>query len=146
MPPRPKKGKRRAIVDTSVLLAGISGFKEAYVQGKYPSADVLFRWADRKNFTWLVTEEILEEYKEVLNRRNVRPPLIGTIVNLLRERAEEVKIRHAPQISPDPEDDPFCQCAEQGKADSIITLNRNDFPQDKLTAKVLTPIEFLAQS
>jgi hypothetical protein len=47
------------VVDTNVLVAGISGCKGAYVPAKYPSADVLFRWADRENFIWLVTEEIL---------------------------------------------------------------------------------------
>ena len=93
MPPKPKKGKRRVVVDTNVLVAGISGFKGAYVPAKYPSADVLFRWADRENFIWLVTEEILDEYKEVLKRRNVRAALIGRIINLLREQAEEITSR-----------------------------------------------------
>ncbi len=104
MPPKPKKktGKRRVVVDTNVLVAGISGFKETYVPGKYPSADVLFNWADQDDFTWLVTEDILDEYKEVLKRRNVRPALIGKIINLIRERAEEIKVRQSAQISPDP--------------------------------------------
>jgi hypothetical protein len=35
----------------------------------------------------------LEEYKEVLKRLRVRPNLIGKVVNLIRERAEEVKVR-----------------------------------------------------
>jgi len=145
LPPKPKKGKRRVVVDTNVLVAGISGFKGAYVPAKYPSADVLFRWADRENSIWLVTEEILDEYKEVLKRRNVRAALIGRIINLLPEQAEEITIRKAAPISPDPDDDAFCQCAEEGKADSIITLNTKDFPQERLQAEVLTPAEFLAQ-
>ena len=145
MQPKPKKGKRRVVVDTNVLVAGISGFKGAYVPAKYPSADVLFRWADRENFIWLVTEEILDEYKEVLKRRNVRPALIGRIIHLLREQAEEITIHKAMPISPDRDDDAFCQCAEEGKADSIITLNTKDFPQDRLQAEILTPAEFLAQ-
>jgi uncharacterized protein len=144
LPPKPKKRnrKRRAVVDTNVLVAGISGFKGTYVPGKYPSADVLFNWADRDDFTWLVTEDILDEYKEVLKRRNVRPALIGKIINLIRERAEEIKVRQAAQISSDPDDNTFCVCAEQGKADAIVTLNVKDFPQDKLKAKVLVPSDF----
>ena len=146
MPPKPKKKnrKRRVVIDTNVLVAGISGFKGAYVPGKYPSADVLFNWADRDDFTWLVTEDILDEYKKVLKRRNVRPALIGKIINLIRERAEEIKVRQLAQISPDPDDNAFCVCAEQGKADAIVTLNVKDFPQDKLKAKVLVPGDFLA--
>lgn len=146
MPPKPKKRnrKRRVVVDTNVLVAGISGFKGAYVPGKYPSADVLFRWADQDDFTWLVTEDILDEYKEVLKGRNVCPALIGKIINLIREQAEEFKVRQSVQISPDPGDNAFCVCAEQGKADSIVTLNMKDFPQNKLKARVSTPADFLS--
>src|SRR5260370_18505840 len=95
LPAKPKKGKRRVVVDTNVLVAGISGFKGAYVPAKYPSADVLFRWADRENSIWLVTEEILDEYKEVLKRRNVRAALIGRFINLLPAHSDRITIRNA---------------------------------------------------
>ena len=69
-------------------------------------------WAERDNFVWLITEEILDEYKEVLKRLGVQPNLIGAVINLIRERAEEVKVRSSTEISPDPEDNPFCLCSE----------------------------------
>jgi len=43
--------------------------------------------------TWLVTEEILSEYKEVLSRLGVRRSLVGGIINLLREATEFVDVR-----------------------------------------------------
>jgi putative PIN family toxin of toxin-antitoxin system len=127
------------VVDTSVLVAGISGFKETYIPGKNPSADVLHKWAEEHNFIWLVSEDILDEYKEVLRRLRVRSHLSGRIVNLIRDRAEEVEVRYTVKISPDPGDDPFCSCAEQGKANFIVTLNVKDFPQHRLKATVLSP-------
>jgi uncharacterized protein len=141
LPQSAKKRKGRGVVDTNVLVAGVSGFREPYVRGRNPSADLLHDWAEKNDFTWLVTEDILDEYKEVLKRLKVRPALIGRIVNLIRERAEEVKARYATEISPDPKDDPFCVCAEQGKADFIVTLNPSDFPADRLKAAVLSPME-----
>lgn len=144
--PRKTKKKRRGVVDTSVLVAGVSGFKEQYVPGRVPSADVLREWAEKGNFIWLITEEILDEYKEVLKRLKVRPALIGKIVNLVRERAEQVKQGSSPEISPDPKDDPFCLCVENGGADFIVTLNPADFPQDRLKASVLTPTEMNERS
>ena len=141
MPPKARKRKPRGVVDTSVLVAGISGFREPFVSGRNPSADVLHEWAERNNFLWLITEDILEEYKEVLKRLRVRPNLIGKVVNLIRERAEEVKMQVSAQISPDPEDDVFCLCAESGKADFVITLNTKDFPQVRLRSKVVLPAE-----
>lgn len=127
------------VVDTSVLAAGISGFREPFVQGRNPSADVLHKWAEQDHFVWLITEDILDEYKEVLKRLRVRSSLIGRVVNLIRERAEEIQVRPSVEISPDPKDDPFCLCAEQGKADFIITLNPRDFPEKHLRAKVISP-------
>ncbi|HET8967393.1 MAG TPA: putative toxin-antitoxin system toxin component, PIN family [Candidatus Acidoferrum sp.] len=134
-----KKTRRRVVVDTSVLVAGVSGFRETYIPGKNPSADVLREWADEQTFVWLVSEEILDEYKDVLKRLRVRPYVIGRIVNLIREKAEEVNVRYLAEISPDPGDDPFCLCAEQGKADIVVTLNPKDFPQDRLQATVILP-------
>jgi predicted nucleic acid-binding protein len=139
LPPKAKKHKPRGVVDTSVLVAGVSGFREPFVSGRSPSADLLHRWAEKNNFVWLITEDILEEYKEVLKRLRVRPNLIGKVVNLIGERAEEVKVRPSVEISPDPKDDPFCLCAEQGKADFIVTLNLKDFPEDRLKATVVLP-------
>lgn len=144
MPQKVRKRKPRGVVDTSVLVAGISGFREPFVSGRNPSADVLHRWGERNNFVWLITEDILEEYKEVLKRLRVRPNLIGKVVNLIRERAEEVKVHASTQISPDPKDDVFCLCAESGKADFVITLNPRDFPQARLNSRVILPSEFEA--
>lgn len=120
-------------------MAGISGLREPFVPGRNPSADVLHKWGEQKNFVWLVTEDILDEYKEVLKRLRVRSNLIGRVVNLIRERAEEVKVRSSVEISPDPDDDPFCLCSEQGRADFIVTLNPKDFPEDRLKARIVPP-------
>lgn len=120
-------------------MAGISGFREPFVSGRNTSADVLHEWAERNHFVWLITEDILDEYKEVLKRLRVRPNLIGKVINLIHERAEEVKVHASTQISPDPKDDAFCLCSEQGKADFIVTLNLQDFPQNRLKATVVLP-------
>jgi predicted nucleic acid-binding protein len=122
-----------------VLVAGISGFREPYLRGKNASSNLLYWWAEKGNFVWLVTEEILDEYKEVLKRLRVRPNLVGTVINLIRERAESIYVRSSLGISPDPKDDPFCLCSEEGKAEFIVTLNPKDFPQDRLKAKIVSP-------
>jgi uncharacterized protein len=142
LPRKSKKRRRRVVVDTSVLLAGISGFREPFVPGRNPSADLLQEWYERNNFVWLVTEDILDEYKEVLKRFRVRSGVIGNVINLIRERAEVVKVNISTQISPDAKDDAFCVCAESGDADLIVTLNPKDFPQVRITAKVVPPSFF----
>jgi predicted nucleic acid-binding protein len=121
-----------------VLAAGIAGFK-ASRPARNPSAILLREWVENATFTWLVTEEILDEYKEVLIRLGVRRNLVGEVINLLREEAEFVDVQFAIEISPDPGDNPFCACAEDGEAAFICTLNRKDFPQSRLRAKVIAP-------
>jgi uncharacterized protein len=133
------KSAPRGVVDTSVLVAGIAGFRRRAVTTPNPSADLLRQWLQSSTFKWLVSEEILTEYKEVLSRLSVRPHLVGNIVNLLREEAEFVDVPFTVDISPDPADNPFCACAESGNAAFIITLNPKDFPQRKLRAKVIAP-------
>ena len=140
MQPKSRKRKQRAVVDTNVVVAGISGFRDQYnIAGWIPSADLLHRWADEEHFVWLYSEDILAEYKEVLKRLHVRSAAIGALINLIRERGESVKIRSSAEISPDPKDDAFCICAEEGSADFIFTLNPKDFPQSRLKAKVIQP-------
>jgi len=99
LPRKAKKQKSRGVVDTNVLVAGISGFRKPYVRGKNPSADVLYKWAEKGNFAWLVTEDILDEYKEVLKRLRVRSTLIGAVINLIRERAEPVNVHASRRVS-----------------------------------------------
>jgi predicted nucleic acid-binding protein len=109
-----------------VLVAGIGGFK-ARRSVANPSASFLREWLENDTFTWLLTEEILSEYKEVLTRLGVRRNLVGQIINLLREVAEFVEVRGESDISPDPDDNVFCACAEDGAAAFIVTLNRKDY-------------------
>ena len=103
---------------------------------------MLYKWAEKGNFVWLVTEDILDEYKEILRRLDVRPNLIGAVIILIRERAEQVNVHASFEISADPKEDPFCLCSEEGDADFIVTLNPKDFPQERLKAKVISPAAF----
>lgn len=121
-----------------MLVAGIAGFKSWRVV-ENPSASFLRDWIEHATFTWLVSEDIISEYKEVLTRLGVRRNLVGEVINLLREEAEFVDVRITRDASPDPDDNAFCACAEQARAAFIATLNPKDFPQRKLRAKVISP-------
>jgi predicted nucleic acid-binding protein len=121
-----------------VLVAGVSGFKPHALVAN-PSAHLIRTWVADGHFTWLISADIIAEYKAVLTRLGVRPQLVGRIINLLREEAEKIDVPSVAEVSPDPGDDPICACAEHGRADFIATLNKKDFPQRRLSAKVITP-------
>jgi predicted nucleic acid-binding protein len=133
----PKRWKQppRGVVDTSVLVAGVSGFREE--PSDNPSAALLAAWTDTATFVWLLTEEILSEYEEVLERLGVRTA--RRIVTLIRAEGHIVRVLKRIPDLPDRDDAPFCECAESADADFIVTLNPRDFPQGKLKATVISP-------
>lgn len=134
-----KRRKSRGVVDTSVLVAGVAGMKGSVHESNVASAHFIQRWVEKRPFVWLITEEIVEEYREVLARLGVRRPIIGKIINTLRAKGEPVKRGPTRNLSPDPDDNHICDCAEYGDADFIVTLNPKDFPQASLRAKVIGP-------
>ena len=91
-----------------MLVAGIAAFKNAEPRELVSSAVMLRDWIRNDTFLWLVNEDILDEYKAILQRRKVRPNLIGEVINLIRACAEEVATAPGNDISPDPGDEPFC--------------------------------------
>jgi predicted nucleic acid-binding protein len=133
-----RENRPRGVIDTSVLVAGVAGFK-SWRAVRNPSASFLRDWLEHATFNWLVSEDIISEYKEVLTGLGVRRNLVGEVINLVREEAEIVDVRTTSDASPDPDDNSFCACAEQGRAAFIATLNPKDFPQRKLRAKVISP-------
>jgi hypothetical protein len=98
---------------------------------------LLAAWTDAPTFVWLLTEEILSEYVEVLERLRVRSS--RRIVALIREQGQLVRILKKIPDLPDRDDAPFCECAESADADFIVTLNPSDFPQSRLKARVISP-------
>lgn len=134
-----RRRSSRGVVDTSVLVAGISGFRRALPARSNKSAQLIRRWVDRRSFVWLVSKDILDEYRDVLPRVGVRRATVGRVLNLLAEDAELIASARSRGLSPDSGDEPFCVCAEDGDADFTITLNPSDFPQNRLRAKVIAP-------
>lgn len=137
MSPKRWKQPPRGVVDTSVLVAGVSGFRAE--PSKNPSAALIAAWTETPTFVWLLSEEILEEYTEVLERLGVRNA--RTIVALIREQGQLVRVLKRISDLPDRDDAPFCECAESADADFLVTLNPRDFPQRRLRARVIAPSE-----
>jgi hypothetical protein len=99
-----KRRKSRGVVYTSVLVVGVAGMKDSVHESNVAGAKFVQRWVEERTFVWPISDEILEEYREVLARLGVRRPLVGKIVNTLRARGERVKLGPTRRLSPDPID------------------------------------------
>jgi putative PIN family toxin of toxin-antitoxin system len=93
-----------------------------------------------------VSRPILEEYRDVLTRpelrirRGFRPQLL----QLIKNHSYIVTPRHRLEITHDPDDDIFLECADAAGADYVITGNQKHFPRFWKKTKVITSREFIS--
>jgi precorrin isomerase len=64
LPRKFRKRKQRVVVDTNVVVAGISGFRNQYVPGRVASADLMYSWAEEEHFTWSTPKTSLRSTKK----------------------------------------------------------------------------------
>lgn len=135
----------RVVVDTNVLVSGLFGIKNS------PSAKVLHAIRTQKIII-VTSPKILEEVGEVINReRIVKRTKMTTderrdFLDMLIERSDITPGNQLPGgVSRDIKDDKLLACGVEGKADYIITGDKDllDLKEYK-GVKITTPRKFLA--
>lgn len=89
--------------------------------------------------------EILSEYREVLARPEfkIRKGLRQQFLKLVTNRARVILPKRRLEVSADPDDNKFLECAEAASADYLVTGNLRHFPKYWKQTKVITPGEFM---
>src|SRR6266542_4204788 len=92
-----------------------------------------------------VSEAVLAEYEEVLARPElrIRKGIQRQIVDLIEQRAFLVKPLRTLQVTTDPADNIFIECADAGRADYLVTGNQRHFPRFWKKTKIITSREFV---
>jgi putative PIN family toxin of toxin-antitoxin system len=93
-----------------------------------------------------VSDAILEEYREVLSRRELR------ILKGHRQKLLQLISSHSHVITPfrlldvtkDPDDNKFLECADAARADYLLTGDLQHFPKFWKKTKVITSREFIS--
>jgi uncharacterized protein len=93
-----------------------------------------------------ISQSILAEYQEVLARPklNIRKGLQQQMLQLIRSHSHQVKPPRALQVTSDPDDDKFLECADAARADYLVTGNTRHFPKFWKKTKVITSREFIS--
>ena len=93
-----------------------------------------------------VSREILAEYCEVLARPEfkIRRGLRQRLLQLIKSRAKLVHARRKIEITDDPDDNMFLECAEAAGADYLITGNQRHFPKFWKKTKVINSREIIS--
>jgi uncharacterized protein len=95
----------------------------------------------------LLSEAIFKEYYEVLRRKSLGLSVdkINSALKFIIELALMVFPTEKFNLSPDPDDNKFLECAAAGKANFLVTGNKKHFPLPEFQGtKIIYPSEFLA--
>lgn len=109
----------KVIIDTNILVS-------AAITGKNPEAVILFIVTD-PNYEWIVSTEILVEYKEVLSRSRLRltQEQKERWFNILDAVTTLIDVNIEIDFPRDYKDTKFLACAVASEADFLMTGDRD---------------------
>ena len=99
-----------------------------------------------KPATLYVSAAILDEYREVLARPElkIRKGPRQQLFQLIKSNSRPVKPVRSLQVTKDPDDNRFVECADAARADYLVTGNQRHFPRSWKRTKVITSREFIS--
>jgi putative PIN family toxin of toxin-antitoxin system len=92
-----------------------------------------------------VSRPILEEYRRVLARPElkIRKGLIRQLLQLIANRSYLVRPQRRLEVTRDPSDNIFLECADAARADYLVTGNQKHFPRFWKKTKIINSREFV---
>jgi uncharacterized protein len=128
----------RLVIDTNVLVS--AAIKPAGLQR------TVFLIAISKPARLYVSHPILAEYSEVLARPElrIRKGLRLQLLQLIKNHGHTVAPTRQLEVTVDPADNIFLECADAARVDYLVTGNQKHFPRFWKKTKVVTPREFVS--
>jgi putative PIN family toxin of toxin-antitoxin system len=128
----------RLVLDTNVVIS--AALKPEGLQR------TVFLLAISKPARLYVSEAIVGEYRMVLARPElgIRRGLQMEFLDLLENRARMVSPARLVRASSDPDDDKFLECADEARADYLVTGNLRHFSRFWKATKVVSAREFVS--
>ena len=127
----------RLVIDTNVLIS--AALKPESLQR------TVFLLAITRPARLYVSTPILEEYADVLGRPElrIRKGIRQQLIQLVKNHSHTVFPSRQLNITSDPDDNIFIECADAARADYLVTGNQKDFPSYWKCTKVVTSREFV---
>ena len=128
----------RLVIDTNVIVS--AALKPNGLQR------TTFLLAITKPARLYVSEPVLEEYANVLSRPelSIRKGLRLQLLQLIKNHGYLVVPSRRIEVTSDPDDNIFVECADAARADFLITGNGKHFPAFWKNTKIVTPREFVS--
>ena len=102
--------------------------------------------ATTKPARFYVSRPILDEYEDVLSRPElrIRKGLRLQLLQLIKNHSYTMIPAQRLDVTSDPDDNIFLECADAAHADYLITGNLKHFPRFWKETKIITPREFIS--
>jgi uncharacterized protein len=128
----------RLVIDTNVLIS--AALKPASLQR------TVLLLAITKPARLYVSRAILMEYRDVLSRPElrIRRGQRQQLLQLIKKHSYTVVPSRRLEVTTDPDDNIFVECADAARADYLVTGNQRHFPRFWKKTKVITPQEFIS--
>jgi putative PIN family toxin of toxin-antitoxin system len=128
----------RLVLDTNVLIS-------AALKPEGLQRTVLIL-AVTKSAHLYISSAILTEYRDVLARPElqIRRGVQQEVLQLIKRRARSIVPGKRLQVTIDPKDNIFLECADEARADYLITGNVRHFPRFWKRTKIITSREFVS--
>lgn len=125
------------VIDTNVLVS--AAIKPAGLQR------TVLLVALAKPARLYISPPVLEEYRDVLARSElqIRKGLQRQLLQMIRNRSHTVVPPRWLEVTRDPDDNIFLECADAARADYLVTGNLKHFPRFWKQTKIVTPREFI---
>jgi putative PIN family toxin of toxin-antitoxin system len=127
----------RLVLDTNIVVS--AALKLAGLQR------TVLLLALKKPARLYLSPPVFAEYRTVLSRAelHIRKGLRQQLLQFLENRAHFVTPSGSLQVTSDPADNIFLECADAARADYLITGNQRHFPKFWKKTKIITSREFI---
>lgn len=127
----------RLVLDTNVVVSAV-----LKPEGLERSVVLL---ALTKPARWYISDPIAREYASVLARPELKinKGLRLKFLQLIKNHAKVVVPTPLPQLTLDPADNIFLECADAARSDYLVTGNRRHFPSFWKKTKIINSRDFL---
>lgn len=127
----------KVVYDTNVVVSGLISSRGI------PALllDLVFN----KRVSMILSEEIFNEYVEVLGRPKFNLPKRqrDSVLRQLRNLADWVESDQRISVAKDPDDNIILECAAAGRSDYLVTGNLRHFPKSISQIPIVNPRQFL---
>ena len=129
----------RVVIDTNILVS-------AAIAGRKP-ASVITWVINQADYEWVVSEEILAEYQEVLSRRKLKLTDVQKErwLNLIKGSTKLIDVSIEIDFPRDQKDAKFIACALSANADFLITGDRDFTEVQSLENTLIISVSLFAE-